>query len=258
MYLDNTDGPDLDRRTKLCDFASRVSESALCLPHMVHQLAESLGWAIDAKDPCTWSHSEDVARVSRRLALAMGLSRKMAEVVHVAGHLHDMGKIGVPDMVLTKPTALTREEWDMIRAHPVVGARIVSPIARMNETGVTGMILSHHERYDGRGYPDGLCGQAIPLGARIIAVADSLSAMLQRRPYRESIPFDKARDEILRCRETQFDPLVVDAFADIADSLEAHFASDRQPCFPGPETRQPRHPSPCEARPGNASQDAQK
>jgi HD-GYP domain-containing protein (c-di-GMP phosphodiesterase class II) len=227
MYLDTADGPDIDRRTKKCDFASCVSESALCLPHIVHQLAESLGWAIDAKDPCTRSHSEDVAHVSRCLALAMGLSRDMAEVVHVAGHLHDMGKIGVPDRVLTKPGKLSPEEWSMIRTHPVVGARIVSPIARMNETGVTGMILHHHERYDGGGYPDGLSGEDIPLGARIIAVADSLSAMLQKRPYRTGLSFPQARGEILRCRGAQFDPAVVDAFADIAASIEPFFRLPR-------------------------------
>jgi HD-GYP domain-containing protein (c-di-GMP phosphodiesterase class II) len=157
----------------------------------------------------------------------MGLSRDMAEVVHVAGHLHDMGKIGVPDRVLTKPAALTADEWSMIRAHPVVGARIVSPIARMNETGVTGMILHHHERYDGGGYPDGLSGEDIPLGARIIGVADSLSAMLQRRPYRACLSFEAAHHEILRCRGTQFDPQVVEAFADIAPSLEPFFHTAR-------------------------------
>lgn len=227
MYLETADGPDADRRSRLWDFASRVSESALCLPHMVHQLAESLGWAIDAKDPCTWSHSEDVAHVSRCLALAMGLSRDMAEIVHVAGHLHDMGKIGVPDAVLTKPGALTGEEWSMIRAHPVIGARIVSPIARMNETGITDMILHHHERFDGGGYPDGLAGRDIPLGARVIAVADSLSAMLHRRPYREGLSFLQARDEILRCRGTQFDPDVADAFMDVLPGIEAFFRLPR-------------------------------
>ncbi|QLA20181.1 HD domain-containing protein [Desulfolutivibrio sulfoxidireducens] len=221
MYLDDTDGPDLGRRTKILDFASHVSESALCLPLVVHQMAESLGWAIDAKDPRTWSHSEDVARIARYLALAMGLSRDTAEIVHVAGHLHDMGKIGVPDMILLKPGPLTRDEWDMIRAHPVVGARIVSPISRMNETGVTAMVLHHHERYDGRGYPDGLAGEEIPLGARIIAVADSLSAMLQERSYRKSRSFAEASREILRCRETQFDPEVVDAFTSIAPRIES-------------------------------------
>lgn len=257
MYLDNADGPDLDRRTKRLDFASCVSESALCLPHMVHQMAESLGWAIDAKDPCTWSHSEDVAHVSRHLALAMGLSRDMAEVIHVAGHLHDMGKIGVPDMILSKPSALTAEEWAMIRTHPVVGARIVSPIARMNETGVTGMILSHHERYDGRGYPDGLCGEAIPLGARIIAVADSLSAMLQRRPYRQGLPFHKAHDEIVRCRETQFDPQVVDAFTMISPTLETHFESRRQEGFSDPGSALSPTAARCTPMPEGSRRDAQ-
>ncbi|MFZ5811350.1 MAG: HD-GYP domain-containing protein [Thermodesulfobacteriota bacterium] len=220
MYLDDTDGPDLDRRTKLLDFASHVSESALCIPLVVHQMAESLGWAIDAKDPCTWSHSEDVARIARLLALAMGLTRDTAEIVHVAGHLHDIGKIGVPDRVLLKSGPLSEDEWTVVRAHPVMGARIVSPIARMNETGVTAMILHHHERYDGRGYPDGLAGDEIPLGARILSVADSLSAMLQKRPYREARFFAAAHEEILRCRGTQFDPGVVDAFTDVAPRIE--------------------------------------
>lgn len=180
---------------------------------LLHQFAESLGNAIDAKDTHTRSHSDEVALVSLLLARTLGLSEDEAERVHVAGHLHDIGKIGVPDAVLLKAGALTAEEWRHMRAHPVIGARIVSPVAELAQQGVADMILHHHERWDGTGYPHGLSGRGIPLGARIIALADSLSAMLQQRPYRPAMRFEDAEAELLRCSGSQFDPDVVQAFA---------------------------------------------
>jgi len=178
----------------------------------VHELAASLGRAIDAKDPHTLTHSEEVAEVARILARSLGLSAAGADIVHVAGHLHDIGKIGVPDAVLCKPGRLTGAEWDRMRAHPAIGAEILAPLSCLSGLGVVEMVAAHHERFDGGGYPLGLAGRDIPIGARIIAVADSLSAMLQSRPYRPAMTFEAARAEILRCRGTQFDPDVVAAF----------------------------------------------
>ncbi len=143
----------------------------------IHQFAESLGNAIDAKDPYTEKHSLEVAEISRILALSLGLGKKRADIIHIAGHLHDIGKIGVPDRILNKRGELNEDEWTAIRRHPQIGADILRPVREIAGAGICEIVLYHHERYDGRGYPRGLRGKAIPLGARIIAAADSLSAM---------------------------------------------------------------------------------
>lgn len=194
-------------------------DSAHFVTTVLHQFAESLGFAIDAKDPYTSMHSEEVAEVSHALALSMGLSPSEADIIHVAGHLHDIGKIGVPDSVLKKRGSLNASEWQSIRRHPKAGADILRPVSSLKNLGVVDMVLHHHERYDGTGYPHGLKGIQIPLGARIIAVADSLSAMLQDRPYRVSKDFDAAKEEIVRCSGTQFDPRVVYALERVADAV---------------------------------------
>lgn len=186
---------------------------------ILHQFAESLGNAIDAKDPHTSMHSDEVAQVAHALALTMGLSPREADIIHVAGHLHDIGKIGVPDSVLGKEGPLTTTEWKAIRKHPEAGADILRPVASLNKLGIVDMVLHHHERYDGKGYPRGLKGAQIPLGARIIALADSLSAILQNRPYRKARDFDDAVSEIIRCSGSQFDPRVVEAFRKSADAI---------------------------------------
>lgn len=179
----------------------------------LHQLAESLGRAVDAKDAWTCAHSEEVAVVSQILALNMGFTPNQAELVHLAGHLHDIGKIGIPDAILQKPGALTAEEFEVIKRHPVIGEAIVQPIKVLNGAcGVARMIRHHHERYDGSGYPDGLDGSAIPMGARILAVADSLSAMMQERPYKKAMSFVHAEAEIMSQSGKMYDPRVVRAF----------------------------------------------
>jgi HD-GYP domain-containing protein (c-di-GMP phosphodiesterase class II) len=200
---------------------SVCGSSAHFVTTILHQFAESLGFAIDAKDRNTRAHSDEVARVSSELALGMGLSPAQAQIIHVAGHLHDIGKIGVPDAVLGKCGALTPCEWEAVRRHPQAGADILRPVAALNNLGIVDMVLHHHERFDGAGYPHGLRGVAIPLGARIIALADTLSAMLQDRPYRGARSFGCAHDEIIRCSGSQFDPRVVEAFRHSADRLEA-------------------------------------
>jgi len=194
---------------------------------LVHQLAESLGRAIDAKDSHTMAHSEEVAEVSKFLAAAMGLPRDEVACVHVAGHLHDIGKIGVPDAVLGKPGRLDPDEWRRMQAHPAIGADILEPLDCLARTGIVEMVRAHHERFDGAGYPAGLKGREIPFGARVISVADSLSAMLQTRPYRPAMGFAEARVEIARCAGNQFDPDVVDAFLTVAGDVRQLLCSCR-------------------------------
>lgn len=209
-------------RLNLAESATRREKLVLCssaVTEIIHQLAESLGKAIDAKDTYTLAHSEEVAIISQALALAMGLGHQAADIIHVAGHLHDLGKIGVPDDILAKTSALTPKEWLAIRKHPDMGADILAPIACLRDCGIVDMVRAHHERFDGNGYPQGLKGGHIPLGARIITVADSLSAMLQSRPYRQAKSFDEACREIIKGTGSQFDPDVVKAFMSIRDRL---------------------------------------
>jgi len=197
-----------------------ICEAKVCgaVQMTVHQFAESLSCIIDAKDHCTSRHSEEVAVVAQVVGLKLGLSAEQADLLHVAGHLHDIGKVGIEDAILKKPGPLTPAEFDVVKRHPEIGARIMAPITPFSgKNGIIRMILHHHERNDGQGYPYGLSGVNIPLGARIIAVADSLSAMLQRRPYREAMSYDQALGELAACAGTQFDPEVVDAFFGVSD-----------------------------------------
>ena len=197
---------------------------------ILHQFSESLGTAIDAKDPFTSLHSEEVAEVAHAIALAMGLDTGDADIIHVAGHLHDIGKIGVPDEVLKKKEPLTDLDWKFIRRHPETGANILRPVKALAKSGIVDMVRHHHERFDGKGYPGRLKGEAIPRGARIIALADALSAILQNRPYRPAKDFDEAVTEIINCSGTQFDPLVVTAFLRIKDEIRSilHFLNPDQ------------------------------
>lgn len=188
----------------------------------LHQFAESLGNAIDAKDKNTYNHSQHVAVISYLIALKLGLTSQQADIIHIAGHLHDVGKIGVPDSILLKEGPLTEKEWEYIKKHPLIGADIVGTIDEFQKKGgLRDIILYHHERYDGTGYPAGLKAHEIPLGARILAVADTFSAMTHNRPYRKGTSVEKAINEILLCSGSQLDPLCVAAFVSIKDKVMA-------------------------------------
>jgi putative nucleotidyltransferase with HDIG domain len=192
---------------------------------MIHGFAESLGLALDARDENTHDHSRQVADVALVLAKALGFDKGRAELIHVAGHLHDIGKMGLPDSILQKPGPLDDGEWRLMKAHPVIGARIVAPVRIFKgKNSIQSIILHHHERYDGKGYPRGIKGEEIPFGARIIAVADSLSAMLQDRPYRRGMDFDDAVMEIFNNAGTQFCPLVVNAFSRNVERISEYFS----------------------------------
>ena len=210
---------------KIVNFFNRKKEYNNNVASMtVHQFAESLGNAIDAKDHYTCSHSEEVAVVAQALGVQLGLDDRECELLHIAGHLHDIGKIGLPDSILKKEGRLTLEEYEIVKQHPAMGAEIVKPVASVSGLDrITGIILHHHERFDGEGYPYGLKGERIPFGARVIAVADTLSAMASNRPYRKSIDFSKIIKEIKVCSGAQFDPVVVDAFMGITDKVENYF-----------------------------------
>jgi HD-GYP domain-containing protein (c-di-GMP phosphodiesterase class II) len=173
-------------------------------------MACSLISLIDLRDRYTGGHSARVAGYVRAVALQMDLSDQDVENVVLAASLHDIGKIGVPDHVLLKPGRLTDEEFQWIRKHPEWGWIAVRNVDGFQDASL--LLLHHHERLDGNGYPGGLKGDAIPLGSRIITVADSYDALTTNRPYRNSRAPEEALAELRRCAGVQFDPAVVSAF----------------------------------------------
>lgn len=170
----------------------------------------ALSAAVDAKDPYTDGHVHRVTKYGMAIALELDPSLLNDDMFHYALVLHDVGKIGVPDNILTKPGPLSPEEWELIKTHPDVGAKIISPIKFLHKA--VEAVQYHQERFDGKGYPTGMKGNEIPLVARIIAVADSFDAMTTDRIYRKALSLEEARKEIIKNSGSQFDPLVVQAF----------------------------------------------
>lgn len=190
----------------------------------LHALTSS----IDAKDSYTHGHSERVALLSRQLAAANGLDAGEVDRVYISGLVHDVGKIGVPESVLCKAGHLTREEYDLIKLHPTIGAEILKDIRQMQDL-VPG-VLYHHERWDGGGYPSGKAGKDIPLFGRLICLADSFDAMTSNRTYRQALTREQAINEILRCAGSQFDPELAAIFAELDfgpfyDMMQRHHAT---------------------------------
>ena len=172
--------------------------------------------ALDYRDMETQWHSRRVSLYARRLAEAMGLSLEECNEVEMGALLHDIGKIGVRDSVLLKPGPLNQEEWEEMREHPAIGFRLLRSIDYL--AGASQIVLQHQERWDGKGYPRGLAGKDIVIGARIFSVVDTLDAIRSDRPYRAGRSFPVALEEIRRCSGTQFDPDVVEAFASVPES----------------------------------------
>ncbi len=185
----------------------------------------SLVTLVDNKDRYTRHHSEEVTALAMIIGKALDLSEESQRVLRVAGLLHDVGKIGVPDRILRKPGRLTDEEYEIVRQHSAVGDAIIAAIPDLAE--IRSIVLSHHERYDGSGYPSELCGDKIPLMARILAVADSYSAMVTDRPYRKARTKEAAIAELLACRGTQFDPECVDAFIGVLEGQKSTLGAER-------------------------------
>ena len=197
------------------DLEAEVDKRTREIENLSIQVVQTLAEAIDAKDEYTKGHSGRVAEYSKMIAERLGYSAQQQDKVYMMGLLHDVGKIGVPDAVINKPTGLTDEEYEIIKKHPVTGDRILRKIEDMPDLA-TGARW-HHEKYDGSGYPDGLKGDEIPEAARIIAVADSYDTMASRRSYRDIMPQAEIRKEIEEGRGTQFDPALADIMLQIID-----------------------------------------
>lgn len=197
----------------IADYASSSIQRALLhnkLEENFLQTVISLANAMDARDSYTGDHSQRMANMASTIGREMGLSTNNVENLHWAGILHDIGKIGVPDQILNKNGPLTKEEWVIMKEHPVIGAQIVEPVKYL--APVSPIIRAHHEKYDGTGYPYGLVGEDIPLGARILSVVDAYVAIRDKRVYSEAHSHEEAIAELRRASGTQFDPNIVDIF----------------------------------------------
>jgi len=180
-------------------------------------MVKSLVSALEAKDFYTRHHSARVTEFSLKIARHMGFGERELDDLELAGLLHDVGKIGIPENILNKPGPLTGEEYKAIKDHPVFGESILKPVVEL--TQIAKIVRCHHERYDGKGYPDGLKGLEIPLGARIMTVADSYDAITSKRPYRGEESHHFAVKEIIRCSGSQFDPEVIQHFIEVAKTF---------------------------------------
>ncbi len=181
------------------------------------QMIVALTQATEVRDSYTAGHSERMGALAERVARELGCLEQEVHEIRWGARVHDIGKFGVPDAVLRKPAILTEEEWVVIRHHPVLGERILSSLERLH--GVAKLVRHHHERWDGTGYPDGIKGNAIPLGARILAVVDAYGAITETRPYRPALTRAEALVEIRRGSGGQFDPRVVEAFSAVVGDL---------------------------------------
>jgi putative two-component system response regulator len=207
----------LENRAYRESLEQRVTVQARRLEELFLASVQSLAEALELKDPYTRGHSIRVSHYSSVIAQTMGLDGEMLRQIELGGHVHDIGKIGVRESVLNKVGRLTPEEYEHIMTHPVLGWRILAPL--LGETPhALNIVRWHHERYDGRGVPDGLKGDEIPVEARIVAAADALDAMTSDRPYRPAeMSLEAVIDEIVRNSGTQFDPDVVRAVVACAD-----------------------------------------
>jgi response regulator RpfG family c-di-GMP phosphodiesterase len=216
----------IERRQYQALLERRVEEATRDLQHAYRELQdtyratlESLGAALDSRDVGTESHSRRVHGYALATAREHGVPD--ADLVDLAHGvlLHDIGKIGIPDSILLKPGKLTPDEWATMRRHPEIGRRLLDKIPFLK--GAVPIVYCHHERWDGTGYPQGLRGEEIPLGARIFSVVDAFDAMTFDRPYSKAIPFDAAKAEIRRCAGSHFDPAVVASFMRVSEALLA-------------------------------------
>lgn len=217
--------------------AKRQQEKQKENEKMSLQMMQTLSTTIEAKDEYTRGHSYRVAEYAAMIAAELGWTPEEIQELKHAAYLHDIGKIGIPDQILNKPSKLTDDEYNLIKQHPVIGAEILKDITFIPH--IIEVARSHHERYDGKGYPDGIGGTDIPIHARIVSMADSYDAMNSRRIYRNALPQAMIRDEIVKNRGTQFDPKIADVFLHLMDEnrlvIDAPADSDEVQMAQSPE-----------------------
>jgi HD-GYP domain-containing protein (c-di-GMP phosphodiesterase class II) len=231
IYIDNRDGQksgtSSEEDIEFCKALAEIASLAISnlkridieLRHSEERHTFLLGTvsalvsAIDAKDTYTCGHSERVAWLSKELAKKLELDAVAVEQIHICGLVHDIGKIGIPESILRKPGKLTDEEFEQIRAHPVIGENILKDVAQLKP--VLPGVRSHHERWDGKGYPDGTQGEDTPLFGRILGVADAFDAMCSSRAYRQKLNREEVLDEVTACSGAQFDPNIAKLFLTI-------------------------------------------
>ena len=218
-YLHRHLKQEVSRQTKLAE--ERLASSQRLFGETVMALAKT----IDAKDAYTRGHSQRVGRYARHITYKLGWPDEEQQKIYFMGLLHDIGKIGVPEAIINKPDKLTDEEYDKIKQHTVIGSEILSLVAEFPELTIGAR--AHHERFDGKGYPDGIAGQEIPVYARIIAVADAYDAMTSKRSYRDVLPQNVVRAEIMKGRGSQFDPQFADVMVQIIDEDEEYMLHER-------------------------------
>jgi HD-GYP domain-containing protein (c-di-GMP phosphodiesterase class II) len=205
----------------------RIAEQEDKFRSQILSVACTLVSLVDLRDSYTGGHSTRVAAYTRSIGTQLGLEDRTLETIVLAASLHDIGKIGVPDYVLLKPGKLTEEEFEYIRKHSEFGWMVLRNLEGMEEASL--MLLHHHERFGGGGYPGELAGEDIPFGARMIAVADAYDALTTDRPYRKGRSQEEALDEIRRHVNTQFDPSVVNAFLKSFEESSASLADQSWP-----------------------------
>ncbi len=218
-YLHRNLKKEVHLQTQLAE--ERLAASERLFEETVMALAKT----IDAKDAYTRGHSQRVAAYSRQMAAKMGWLEDEQRKIYFMGLLHDIGKIGVPEAIINKTTRLTDAEYGQIKQHTVIGSEILELVAEFPELAIGAR--SHHERYDGKGYPDGFAGSQIPVYARVIAVADAYDAMTSRRSYRDVLPQDVVRGEIAKGRGTQFDPQFADIMLQLIDEDNEYLLHER-------------------------------
>jgi putative nucleotidyltransferase with HDIG domain len=195
---------------------SELSQAAIegldAVPPAVIDTVTSLAFAVDAKDQYTQNHSRKVAAYAVLLCRALNLNDKQTGEIRLGGILHDVGKVGIPESILNKAGPLNAEEWETMKAHPMLSARLLEPLRYI--PAIQKIVQHHHEFFDGSGYPEKLAGEAIPIGARIVAIADAYDTITSERTYKRARSIDDALAELQRCAGTQFDPRLVEVFVD--------------------------------------------
>jgi len=185
-------------------------DSPQALPQSILDTVTSLAYAVDAKDQYTQGHSQKVSAYAALLAEALGMTESEVEEIRLGAVLHDVGKVGIPEAILNKSGPLNPEEWETMKQHVNYGGKILEPLLPLAR--VRQMVLHHHEFFDGSGYPSGVSGENIPLGARIITIADSYDTITSDRSYKKGRPAQEALSELERCVNAQFDPRLVEVF----------------------------------------------